>query len=205
MIYILSRFILRMIIFVTNTFVTIGSEYIPSKGGALIVCNHRSATDPLVCVCSTCKRKFSFIAKKELFKNRVFGAFLRNVGVFPVNREGLDRAMLRTCIQRLSDGKIVIIYVEGTRNKDLSIDLLPLKKGFAFLASKGQVPIIPMYLTGSMNTFKLRFPRKKIVVTIGAPIPWNQPLQEIVSTSKKALLELCRKGEEIINGNKSII
>ena len=168
---------------------------IPKNTGALIVCNHRNNFDPFVATCSNFRFHFHYIAKKELFKNPILSYILHSAGVIPVDREGIDKNMIRESVGLLKKGKIVFIFGEGTRNKNQDIDLLPLKSGFSFIAAKAKVPVIPMYMFGVNNMFKSSLPRKKIRVYFGPQISSQQPLKNIVDQTKTELLELCKKGK----------
>lgn len=202
MIYFLIQYIGRPITLITKNFKTFNAEVIPKKTGALVVCNHRHNFDPFVATCSTFKIRFNYVAKKELFKNPIISFILNSAGVIPVDREGIDKNMIRKSVELLKKGRTVLVFGEGTRNKNKNIDLLPLKNGFSFIAAKAKVPVIPMYMFGVNNMFKLFLPRKKIRVYFGNPISSEQPLKNIVAQTTNGLLELCKKGKGEYYGYK---
>jgi 1-acyl-sn-glycerol-3-phosphate acyltransferase len=202
MIYFLIQYIGRPLTLITKNFKTFNAEVIPKKTGALVVCNHRHNFDPFVATCSTFKIRFHYVAKKELFKNPIISFILNSAGVIPVDREGIDKNMIRKSVELLKKGKTILIFGEGTRNKSKNIDLLPLKNGFSFIAAKAKVPVIPMYMFGVNNMFKLSLPRKKIRVYFGTPISSEQPLKNIVAQTTNELIELCKKGKGEYYGYK---
>lgn len=71
-----------------------GSENIPDKGSVILAANHISNFDPIVVACSV-KRPVRFMAKEELFKNRLFGKVLLRIGVFKVKRDKNDRNAIK--------------------------------------------------------------------------------------------------------------
>ena len=53
-----------------------GLENIPKEGGYIYASNHRSYADP-VFIALNVPKKFSFMAKEELFKNFFFGRLIK--------------------------------------------------------------------------------------------------------------------------------
>ena len=62
---------------------------LPDVGSALIVSNHQSFIDPLL-VGLIARRPLTFLARKNLFKNRIFGALLHEYGAFPIDRNWIS-------------------------------------------------------------------------------------------------------------------
>jgi 1-acyl-sn-glycerol-3-phosphate acyltransferase len=142
-----------------------GMENLPDKGPALIIANHISYWDPIVVACAV-SRRVQFMAKAELFNYPIFGSLIYKLGAFPVSRHHVDRASLKKALALLSEGKVVCIFPEGTRNK--SDKLLPFLPGAAFIARKASVPIIPMSLQKKRRFFgNVFFPH--FLVNIGVP------------------------------------
>lgn len=142
-----------------------GAENIPQEGPLLIIANHISYWDPVV-VGTVMNRQVYFMAKAELFDYPVFGAIIRSLGAFPVSRKKIDRSSLRKAIKLLSEGKVVGIFPEGTRNK--KGDLLPFLPGAAFVARKAAVPIIPIALQKKRRRWGNKF-FPHYLVNIGRP------------------------------------
>ncbi|UCD17981.1 MAG: 1-acyl-sn-glycerol-3-phosphate acyltransferase, partial [Candidatus Zixiibacteriota bacterium] len=92
-------------------------ENIPKDGPFILASNHISLTDPPILGASV-SRPVHFMAKKELFKNRAFGALLRRLNAYPVNRRGFDKAAIRTAISLLRSAQGMVIFPEGTRARD---------------------------------------------------------------------------------------
>ena len=130
-----------------------GKENIP-QGAALVCANHTSFLDPVVLAIGVgLKIPFRFMAKRELFKNKLFAAFLRKIGVIPVNREAVDLATIRASLKVLKDGDRLMMFPEGTRIPEEKACRENVKMGAGMLASRAKVPIIPVYISGKKRVF----------------------------------------------------
>ena len=63
-----------------------GLENVPRSGPFIVAATHRSYFDPFL-ISAFLPRPLYFMAKRELFKNPLFGILLRTLGAFPVDRE----------------------------------------------------------------------------------------------------------------------
>src|SRR5829696_300997 len=91
-----------------------GRQHIPAEGGVLLASNHRSFLDPFVIGCCL-RRPIFFVAKQELFKNRLVGWFLNCLGAFPVRRGESDEESMKTALALLERGDAVVpIAVHGS-------------------------------------------------------------------------------------------
>lgn len=140
-----------------------GIENIP-KGGGIIVCsNHRANLDPIF-VAQKVKCYLRFMAKAELFKNKLIGWFLGTLGAFPVDRGKGDMTAINTAKQAIKDGDALVMFPEGTRSKDGK--LLKFKSGAAMIAGQTGADILPI---GISFEGKLKF-RTKITIRYGKVI-----------------------------------
>lgn len=142
-----------------------GIENIPQSGGCIICPNHTSNADPVL-LAITFHRQIYFMAKAELFKNRILGVLFKMVGAFPVERGKGDTSAIGTAESVLDSGEQLGLFIEGTRSK--AGDFLRPKTGCAMIAYKTKVQIIPVCITGA-NEFRVKI-FKKNVITIGSPI-----------------------------------
>lgn len=140
-----------------------GKENIPKDTNCIFASNHRTNADPPLISCGL-KGKHSFMAKEELFKNKLFGWLIRNLGAFPVSRGKGDMAVLDTAVERLENGCNLMIFPEGTRSKDGKVHRG--HSGAAVIAARSGKPVIPV---GIVFGEKLKF-RTKITVKYGKPI-----------------------------------
>ena len=123
-----------------------GLERIPRKGPLIVACNHISFWDPPL-VGSNIPRLLLFMAKQELFQNRLLGALISSYNSIPVQRGAQARSALRGAEVALARGWAVLIFPEGTRSKIGR--LLPPKPGVARLAAVARAPVLPAYISGS--------------------------------------------------------
>jgi len=93
-----------------------GLEAVPAEGPLIVVGNHLSYLDPFAHAYFVIKagRRPRFLAKRELFDNRLTGMALRGAGQIPVDRGAGDRSPLDAAGRALAAGEVVVIYPEGT-------------------------------------------------------------------------------------------
>ena len=173
-----------------------GTENLPDSGGIVYACNHRSNADPIF-ISLKVKKRCTYMAKEELFKNPVFGALIRFFGAFPVVRGKGDMAVIDESIQKLHSGKNLVIFPEGTRSKDGKVGRG--KTGVALIAARSNTDVIPV---GVVYDGKLKF-RKKITIRYGKPIrsnklqisenPVPKELKQLKLTVMDAITELVEK------------
>lgn len=126
-----------------------GNNKLPD--GRLIICsNHISALDPIILAIST-NRKISFLAKKELFKNKFFSKFLYSIGAIPINRDALDIRALKESINILQEEKVLGIFPEGTRIKSISEE--NIKSGIGLISSRAKSNIQPVFIKSDYKLF----------------------------------------------------
>lgn len=116
---------------------TIIEEPLPLVGGMIIASNHISNSDPVLLGLSQKKRRLFFMAKIELFKNKFFGALIRALGAFPVERGAGDGKAIKTGEDLIRDGEIMTIFIEGGRSK--TGELMRPRSGCALVAQQMQV------------------------------------------------------------------
>ena len=130
-----------------------GEKRLPEKGAYILCANHRSFLDIPIAGCVKGKRWTYFMAKKELFEKPFSRFFMNLMDVFPIDRGKGDLKSIKTALRHLQKGDIVIIFPQGTREKEGH--KLPARKGAAMLAAMSEAPILPMYITGKMKPFNL--------------------------------------------------
>lgn len=150
-----------MILFPTKV---IGKKNIKKKTPYVLTCNHFSNADPVI-LDLYLVRKLRFLAKKELFEKKFNGWILRQFGGFPINRDKPEISAFKYSLNVLKENKILAIFPEGTRNKDLSNEgLQQLKNGAIVFASKGGAQLLPVVIYKRAKVFRRNY------ILIGEPI-----------------------------------
>jgi 1-acyl-sn-glycerol-3-phosphate acyltransferase len=161
---------------------------VPATGGMLIAPVHRSNVDFAFPVLLT-KRKMFFMAKDSLWKVSLLGRFLLAMGGFPVHRASADRTSLQRAEEILAKGEVLILFPEGTRQEGPTVETL--LEGAVYLASKTQVPIMPVGIAGSDLAMPkgATLPRPKRVSVYGAELLQPKPLGSTGRVSRRAITE----------------
>ncbi len=161
-----------------------GQEHIPRDGALLVVANHLSWYDPLL-LGAVLPRRVWFYTKAEIFSWPLAGWFARHTGQIPVHRGGADRAALEKALAYLHAGKAVVIFPEGTVERQER--MITAHPGVAMLAMRSGVTILPIAHSGTRRV--LRSPRwwfPRVTVRIGTPYVPSIP----EGTTRKASLQL---------------
>lgn len=138
----------------------VGIQNIPHDTGAILALNHRSNWD-VVIAGITCPRMLRFMAKSELFKNKLFGGLISALGAFPVKRGKGDVGAIKSAVGILKSNNIMLMFPEGRRSNN---DSASAKGGVILISQMANAPIIPTYISG-----KYRF-MHRITITYGEPI-----------------------------------
>ncbi|MDG3010456.1 1-acyl-sn-glycerol-3-phosphate acyltransferase [Rhodococcus sp. D2-41] len=156
-------------------FIRTGSENIPPTGGAVIAINHTGYMDFTYAgyAAYDVGRYIRFMAKKEVFDDKVAGPLMRAMKHIPVDRAaGADS--YRAAVDDLRGGELVGVFPEATISR--SFELKAFKSGAARMALEAQVPILPVTIWGSQRVWTKGFPKRlgrtntPIFVRTGAPI-----------------------------------
>ncbi len=123
-----------------------GLECVPATGGLLLAVNHASFLDPVL-VGLVMRRPIHFMARDTLFKKNGFGWLLRAVHSVPVRREGASRNSLRAVLDLLEEGRVVLVFPEGTRSRDGRFG--KFRNGIVKMSQLAGVPVLPVVVGGS--------------------------------------------------------
>ena len=149
-----------------------GREHLPAQGGAVIASNHCSYLDPPVMCASVHNRIVHFMARDTLFSNFLARWYFPRVAVIPLDRTRGDLGALKKALAALKEGKVLGLFPEGTRSPDGQMHAA--KGGIGFLIAKSEVPVVPLYITGTYEAFPKgasKFRPGRIVARLGPPIP----------------------------------
>ena len=153
----------------------IGEEYVDREQSYVVVSNHPSTIDIFTHI-HCLPVSIRFLTKAELFKIPILGSVLRILGLQKVDRNKTDKTDIYKSIVELVRNKYsILVFSEGTRSKSEK-DLLPFKKGAAWIAINYQLPILPVV---TRNAGKL-MPRGKVWLKSGnVDIEILQPIDTI--------------------------
>lgn len=184
------KLMIRVIAGALFQFRVFGAERTPQGVPVVICCNHQSSIDPTL-VAAAVPRRLSFLARKELFASFATRKFVEFFDGIPLDRTGFSREGLAAAIDRLKHGRAVLIFPEGSRSPDGTLQ--PLRSGFLLLARRSRASLLPVALAGTYQMWPRdrRFPWPTTAhLVIGEPIPY-----EVYSGWKeeKALAELERQ------------
>lgn len=168
-------------------FEVVNRQYLPQcDTGYVLCCNHISLLDPLYIVFAfKRKTRIYFMAKQELFRNRLFAGFLRGCGAFPVSRGAGATSGVKTAETVLANKQILGIFPEGTRSR--TGELGKAKSGAAMLVTQFDTFVQPVTLVCKHQ--KVR-PFRKMQIIIGEPVHMP-PCDETMS--KREHLRVCTK------------
>jgi 1-acyl-sn-glycerol-3-phosphate acyltransferase len=147
-----------------------GAEHLPRTGPVLAIANHASAVDPPIAGLAL-RRPARIMAKEELLRIPLVGAFLRSGGAFPVRRGEADRRALRMALEFLAQGDVVLMFPEGTRSPNGRLG--PVHPGAALLALRAGAPVLPIAIVGGHRAMPRGawFPRRvSVVARVGPPL-----------------------------------
>ena len=188
----LARLWGRVALWVNGVKVSVeGMENLKGEGPYIFMSNHQGSYD-IFALLGHLPFQFKWLAKKELFSIPLLGWAMAAAGYISINREGTRETVeaMNKAAERIRDGMSVVIFPEGSRSPDGTIQ--PFKKGGFTLAIKSKVPIVPLALTGSreiMPKERLTTASGEIRIRMGRPIETNQRSMK----DRKDLMEKVRQ------------
>ena len=138
-------------------------------GPMVVVSNHDSLGDPFFLGIAV-DRPLRFLAKQELWANRIVGRVLDGLGGIPVRRGRGDLDAMAAASEALRMGAVVALFPQGTV---LGGDRRAWHRGAARLALATGAPIVPVRIVGADRALRpgTRTPRRaRVRVVVGEPI-----------------------------------
>ncbi len=180
-----------------------GQDNVPRKGGAILAINHTSYLDFALAGTAAlpANRYVRFMAKKELFDNKIAGPLLRGMHHINVDRSN-GSASFVAALRALKSGEIIGIFPEGTIST--SFEIKGLKSGAVRLAMGAGVPVIPTIVWGGQRVYtkgvkpNLKRGRIPVSVTFGQPITYSRD-SDVESTEahlREVMIQMLREVQE---------
>ena len=151
-------------------------------GPAIYAAKHQSAWDTLVF--PLLLQQPAYVLKQELIRVPLFGSYLKQCGMIPVDREGGGSALkqlLRAARAAVAQGRSILIYPEGTRMPPG--ERRPYHPGVAALYGDLGVPVVPVALNSGLFWGRRSFHKKSGTITIEflPPIAPGLPRREFMA------------------------
>jgi 1-acyl-sn-glycerol-3-phosphate acyltransferase len=153
----------------------IGEEHVDPGTSYVVVANHRSNIDIMVCFAAL-PIPIRFLAKAELFRIPIFAQAMRAIGIVEVDRRHSRELSIIETVNRQAEkvierGHSLIIYPEGTRSRDGAPR--PFKKGAFTMAVAAGMPVLPVTVHGTRQIWaphRIWIHPGEVTVVIDPPI-----------------------------------
>ena len=133
---------------------------VPRRGGVILASSHQSFLDPLL-VAVGLQRRVTFLARETLFRRSAFAGLIRSLGAVAIRRESLGVSGVRSSVELLREGRVVLVFPEGTRTRDGEIGLV--RPGVCLMAHRAGVPVVPVTICGAYEVW----PRNRLLLRPG--------------------------------------
>ncbi len=158
----------------------VGVENLPEGGGFILAANHITALDPVM-ISVGFDRTMHFMAKDELFQNKLIGWAMSQLNAFPVDRTKFDEDAINYAVTLVKNGGILGIFPEGTRSPDFTPQ--KGKGGVCYIAKVCKCDVVPV----SIYTCDEAKTGTRITVRYGKPIKHEDLKFDPNSTKMKDL------------------
>ena len=200
------KFAFRVVLSISGVTTTVkGIENIPTDEPVLFIGNHNGFYDIIISYVLM-KRTTGFVAKKEMWKVPILRRWMQNLYCLFLDRENMKEGLktILKGIDYIKEGKSIVIFPEGTRNKGEQ-DLLPFKAGSFKFAEKTGCKIIPMTQNNTECIFENQAPRLKkthTIIEFGTPIDINSLSKEdrknIADYTRNIILETYTRNKQLL-------
>ncbi|HEX6353345.1 lysophospholipid acyltransferase family protein [Actinophytocola sp.] len=169
-----------------------GTEHIPTTGGAVLACTHVSYLDFIFCGLAglPAKRKTRFMAKQQVFANRIAGPLMRGMRHISVDRSA-GQASYQEAVAALRAGEVVGVFPEATISRSFTVK--QIKTGAVRMAAESGTPVIPVTVWGSQRLWTKGRPKNltqrhvPILIRVGEPFqPSPQDDPEVLTADLRA-------------------
>lgn len=133
----------------------------PNKKGSLLVLgNHGTWIDPIIIHTVFPFRRLNSIATKDLFDTPVKNRLFTLMHCIKIDKDNFSIGSFREIVERLDEGKLVLIFPEGQVHSRGGNEIMAFKSGIILMAHKSGAPVIPVYVVKREKWYR----RQHIVV-----------------------------------------
>ncbi len=185
--YRLVRGAMRLISATWFNWRVIGVENVPVIGPVILAANHVSFADPPL-IGAALPRAISYLARDTLFHPPWLGRLIRQLNAVPVDRDGGGAAGLKAILDRLQSGGGIILFPEGTRSRDGTLQTA--RSGIGLTVIKSDAPVVPVRVFGMFEAWPRSrlLPRPgRVTLKFGRPLPFTALRNEAKTCSKPRL------------------
>lgn len=184
--YAVSRHLVRLIFSTYFRGEVYNAHKVPERGPVIIASNHVGYIDPF-CVGAAVNRRICYLCRESAFKWPIIGYLLKKWNAVPVDRDGKNPRGLKAVLDRLKDGEAVMLFPEGTRTYDGTLQRA--KPGIGLLVAQSQAPVLPVRIFGMWEAFNrhMKFPRpKKVKVVFGELISFDEKIEKLKNSDRES-------------------
>lgn len=181
----------------------VGLDQIDIEKPYVFVANHLSALDIPV-MFRAIPHNLHFVAKKEIKLMPFVGWYMWATGMIFIDRSNRAKAVesLNKAGTLIRNGKHVIMFPEGTRNKDGSVGVF--KKGPFLLADQSGVEVVPVAITGTnkvIHSWGLFSSPFEVNVSIGTAMqkPDTMDVTQFSILMRTKIMDLMGSRESVIS------
>ena len=147
----LPEFMMRFLAWIlVNTIYRVrprGTENIPEKGPAVVVCNHVSYMDPII-LSASIRRPMRFVMYYKIFQLPLLRFLFQHAKAIPIASAREDEQLMNEAFEKvdaeLAAGNIVCIFPEGGITSDGEIQRF--RPGIEKVIARRPVPVVPVAL-----------------------------------------------------------
>ena len=147
----LPEFMMRFLAWIlVNTIYRVrprGTENIPEKGPAVVVCNHVSYMDPII-LSASIRRPMRFVMYYKIFQLPLLRFLFQHAKAIPIASAREDEQLMNEAFEKvdaeLAAGNIVCIFPEGGITSDGEIQRF--RQGIEKVIARRPVPVVPVAL-----------------------------------------------------------